>query len=207
VEVLKPRYAVILAAVLVFGAGPAFAGGLTIGQEPYAYPYEPVKTVKQETYLIVRKPYADKIQMAGTGNVASGMKRGEAPGKSGVAHTTGIQFLQATRYQKPSEDVFRVYFDLDSSKLKPAEIKKLNAFSIIYIGRPVKVIGYTCPIGSMEHNKRLAWQRAETVASWLEQHGVKVVEKKGNPKCCYLSLTDLSKNRRVEVLYDSRLVK
>ncbi len=92
-----------------------------------------------------------------------------------------------------------IRFDFDSAVLKDNETSKILA-SLNRMKRAGAVIvkGYTCNIGSKEYNDRLALQRAQAVAAYLEKHGVKPLGVVGDGKCCYVS-DDCNENRRVEV--------
>jgi outer membrane protein OmpA-like peptidoglycan-associated protein len=91
-----------------------------------------------------------------------------------------------------------VYFPLNSSFISQTEKQKiLDALGSLK-GRDIKVTGYTCELGSKEHNDRLALSRARAVAGILETSGIKPTAVSGEGKCCYIS-GDKEMNRRAEI--------
>jgi outer membrane protein OmpA-like peptidoglycan-associated protein len=92
-----------------------------------------------------------------------------------------------------------VNFDLNSTRIRPVYKKILNRVATIYSEREFEVIGYTCPLGTKERNDQVATARAKAVADILTANGGTVTKAFGKPMCCYISETDLRKNRRVEV--------
>ena len=100
------------------------------------------------------------------------------------------------------EKKITIYYELGSSTLRPSEIKKLRRFTRKYNNSAVKVIGYTCPLGSLRRNKIVARQRTSRVSTWLKNNGVNVTTTQSKPKCCYVSKDELWRNRRVEIIYE-----
>ena len=66
---------------------------------------------------------------------------------------------------------------------------------------PVTVTGHTCTLGSEKLNEALSLERAEEVASFLQEHGftAAMIEGKGSQIPLTDSATKLYKNRRVEI--------
>jgi len=95
----------------------------------------------------------------------------------------------------------RVYFDLDSAVLKNPERNKIDR-AVPHGGRVDAVTGYTCDLGSQEHNDRLALKRAESVSSYLKGKEVIPLQVEGKGKCCYVS-EERELNRRVEIITPS----
>lgn len=91
-----------------------------------------------------------------------------------------------------------VLFPLNSSLISQTEKQKILDALESLKGRGVKVTGYTCDLGSKEHNDRLALSRARTVAGILETNGIKPAAVSGEGKCCYIS-GDKEVNRRAEI--------
>lgn len=91
-----------------------------------------------------------------------------------------------------------IYFPLNRSTISQTEKQKMLVALESIKGHNVEVIGYTCELGSKEHNNRLALSRAKAVASILETNGIKPVVVSGEGKCCYISV-DKDMNRRVEI--------
>lgn len=77
-----------------------------------------------------------------------------------------------------TNDAQETYFDLGSTKLKPAAMKELDALvARINAQRPyaelrVRVIGHTCPTGSDRNNFPLSQKRADAVKAYLVAKGV-----------------------------------
>lgn len=77
-----------------------------------------------------------------------------------------------------SGDAQETYFDLSSSRLKPAAIKELDALVVRiaaqqpYVELKVNIVGHTCPTGSDRNNVALSSKRAEVVKAYLVSKGV-----------------------------------
>ncbi len=77
-----------------------------------------------------------------------------------------------------SNDAQETYFDLSSSKLKPAAHKELDALvgriaaQRPYVDLKVNIVGHTCPTGSDRNNVLLSNKRAEAVKAYLVSKGV-----------------------------------
>ncbi len=75
-------------------------------------------------------------------------------------------------------DAQETYFDLGSTKLKPAAMRELDAIvARINAQRPyveikVRVVGHTCPTGSDRNNFPLSQKRADAVKAYLVSKGV-----------------------------------
>ena len=87
-----------------------------------------------------------------------------------------------------------VLFDLNRSDLEDSDRMVMDQ---VPSGAKVRVIGYTCSIGSEDYNFKLSRLRAETVATYLRTRGVTAGSIEGRGECCPLSPVELSKNRRV----------
>jgi len=105
----------------------------------------------------------------------------------------------APRYNSSKIRVFTVNFDLGSSQIRPEAKNTLNRVSTIYSKREFEVVGFTCPLGSKKRNKQVAEARAKAVADILTVNDSTIAEAIGKPQCCYISKTELWKNRRVEI--------
>ena len=70
----------------------------------------------------------------------------------------------------------RAVFDVDKSDLKaeslPALERQAQVLKEFFAGIPVYVCGHTDSTGSAQHNLKLSLDRANSVASFLESHGV-----------------------------------
>ncbi len=77
-----------------------------------------------------------------------------------------------------SGDAQETYFDLSSSRLKPAALKELDALVLRiaaqqpYVALKVNVVGHTCPTGGDRNNVVLSNKRAEAVKAYLVSKGV-----------------------------------
>ena len=107
-----------------------------------------------------------------------------------------------TKTHTESINAMSVFFPKSSCILDVQEAKKLTQF-IKKLKQdsagPVDVTGYTCRLGSLAFNKKLALNRAITVADELKKHGIRVGPVTGKAGCGYISDTDPAKNRRVEI--------
>jgi outer membrane protein OmpA-like peptidoglycan-associated protein len=69
-----------------------------------------------------------------------------------------------------------ILFDFDSADIRPDAEKTLGEVVevvVAYSDRPVRVEGHTDSIASDAYNQKLSLERAQSVARWLAQHGVK----------------------------------
>ena len=77
-----------------------------------------------------------------------------------------------------ANDAQETYFDLSSSKLKPAAFKELDALvgriaaQRPYVELKVNVVGHTCPTGDDRNNVLLSTKRADAVKAYLVSKGV-----------------------------------
>ena len=77
-----------------------------------------------------------------------------------------------------ASDAQETYFDLSSSKLKPAAFKELDALvgriatQRPYVELKVNIVGHTCPTGGDRNNVLLSTKRAEAVKAYLVSKGV-----------------------------------
>lgn len=122
------------------------------------------------------------------------------PAEQSSPTPTSLHHEQSAANARISNDdrVTTIYFPLNSSFISPAEKQKLLYALESLKGRSVRVTGYTCELGSKEHNDRLALSRAEAAAEILEANGIKPAAVTGEGKCCYVS-GDKEMNRRAEI--------
>ena len=111
-----------------------------------------------------------------------------------------------TSERKPAADArITVLFGLDNSILSDAEKARLSSF-VESLDAETKagnlfVTGYTCDLGTKDHNDVLAMKRAEAVEAYLRKAGLHAIWVTGTGKCCYAT-QDRGKrylNRRAEV--------
>jgi len=93
-----------------------------------------------------------------------------------------------------------VYFDFDSSNLRPEEQGKLLSLIQEGIKDEVVIEGHTCNVGSERYNLMLSRKRASVVADFLRDRGINIKEIEGKGE---QSPTSKKKylNRRVEILW------
>ena len=110
----------------------------------------------------------------------------------------------------PARDVARavrkktvtVLFPLNSARLTPSAREKL---ALIPSRARVRVVGYTCDLGTESYNLGLSVRRAVAVASYLERRGIKVLSITGKGECCPIrrrGKIDRPASRRVEIEED-----
>jgi outer membrane protein OmpA-like peptidoglycan-associated protein len=93
--------------------------------------------------------------------------------------------------------VHTVLFPFDSAAISPKESAALIS-ATRDMRDPVVLEGFSCDLGTREHNDALALKRARSVGSLLKGKGIAVGEVSGVGKCCYVS-EEKRLNRRVEV--------
>jgi len=96
-------------------------------------------------------------------------------------------------------NVETIYFDFDSVALKPSARAKLDKLRKKDI---TAVTGYTDNVGPKKYNDALALRRAATVVSYLRS----TVPPEGKGRCCYVSPTDNTLNRRVQIVYETKTI-
>jgi outer membrane protein OmpA-like peptidoglycan-associated protein len=89
------------------------------------------------------------------------------------------QFRTETKTSRfDTNDAQETYFDLGSTKLKPAAMKELDALVARinaqqpYVELRVRVVGHTCPTGSDRNNFPLSQKRADAVKAYLVSKGI-----------------------------------
>lgn len=89
------------------------------------------------------------------------------------------QFRTETKVSRfDNKDAQETYFDLGSTRLKPAAMKELDALVARinaqqpYVELKVRVVGHTCPTGSDRNNFPLSQKRADAVKAYLVSKGV-----------------------------------
>ena len=93
-----------------------------------------------------------------------------------------------------------VHFGLDSSIPVAAETEGIKSFAKrLPKDAVVSVDGYTCWMGSREHNLRLSQERADCVAGYLKNLGVRIGHVEGKGECCFVNSVAPALNRRVDI--------
>lgn len=97
-----------------------------------------------------------------------------------------------------------VFFDLSKSDLSRSDQNQIIEFLIkkYSAGEEISLVGYTCPLGSIEFNKQLSLKRAESVRQILKKYDVPVSQTIGAGIAKHKSEADspASKDRKVEII-------
>jgi outer membrane protein OmpA-like peptidoglycan-associated protein len=94
--------------------------------------------------------------------------------------TAATSRIEQRAVRAQNNDAQETYFDLGSSRLKPAAARELDAVVARinaqqpYVELKVNIIGHTCPTGSDRNNFALSTKRAEVVKAYLIGKGVPV---------------------------------
>jgi len=93
-----------------------------------------------------------------------------------------------------------VHFGFDSSIPGDIEIENITSFAKrLPKDAVVSVDGYTCWMGSREHNLRLSQERADCVTGYLKNLGVRIGHVEGNGEGCFVNSVTPALNRRVDI--------
>jgi outer membrane protein OmpA-like peptidoglycan-associated protein/streptogramin lyase len=126
--------------------------------------------------------------------------------------TVGRNTTEVAREGKDIRITFAssILFDFNRYELKrEAEVALSDIAAAIFDQHPgvhLVIEGHTDDVGSQSYNLKLSTQRAQSVADWLVQHGVKksLIEVKGygmsHPKVPNNSDENRERNRRVEIV-------
>lgn len=110
----------------------------------------------------------------------------------------GVPFAESDiKYNKIEK--ITILFENDSSQINPKDAKRLTSLPTIYPNAEFNVTGFTCSLGSFARNQKLSRDRARAVARKIIAAGGRVTAESARPMCCYLSETELWKNRRAEI--------
>ncbi|WP_231337404.1 OmpA family protein [Paraburkholderia sprentiae] len=99
-------------------------------------------------------------------------------------------------------------FDTDKSTLKADARERLNVLIEAANGtvfRAITINGYTDSTGSVEHNQALSERRAQAVATYLREHGLKAQKfdvrgyGESSPVASNATVEGRAKNRRVDI--------
>jgi outer membrane protein OmpA-like peptidoglycan-associated protein len=103
-----------------------------------------------------------------------------------------------------------IYFEFNESKFKPdpqndSRIPEFNSWLEKYPQSMLSVTGHTDLVGTVEYNSRLSLKRAQVVATYLENQGVKasrmILDSKGSTEAAadYITAEGRAKSRRTEI--------
>jgi len=112
-------------------------------------------------------------------------------------------------------DTFKLYFDLNVTKLSKAAQKKIDLLIYndkIINGSNVMVVGYADYLGSEGYNKNLSMNRAENVRDYLVKYGInandiKLCEGKGEIDMGLSQKGGFPRDRRVDIVVNNRTRK
>ncbi len=122
---------------------------------------------KRNTFL---EPYKKKVESIVTEN-----KKKYIPPIISVAVREPEQSVDNNQISNKQQDITTVYFGFNSYVLSPTEKVKLDHFAKTGISE-VTVTGHTCPIGTDHYNMVLGAKRAQAVADYLKQKGIKILK-------------------------------
>lgn len=164
----------VFALTLLSVAAPLAAEvGLGIAQMPYSYRYEYAWGLIAPTFLICKDSSYEPLIKVPRARIT----------------------VTASRVMPKAIGKKTVYFGKDSAQLTQKAKAVLDS---VGVDAPVSITGYTCPLGSAEHNRQLAEKRARAVAYYLRQRSVTVRTVQGKGGCCFVNC-DLEKSRRVVI--------
>jgi outer membrane protein OmpA-like peptidoglycan-associated protein len=166
---------ILVFALTAFSVPSALAAeaGLGVAQMAYSYCYEYARGLIAPTFLICKD--------------APDQPLAKTP-RPRITLTASRDILKAVGKKT-------VYFDKDSAQLTQKARAVLDSVDVAIF---VSVTGYTCPLGSAEHNRQLAEKRARAVAYYLRRRGVRVSAVQGKGGCCFVN-GDPEKSRRVVI--------
>jgi outer membrane protein OmpA-like peptidoglycan-associated protein len=161
----------------------------TVLQKSYGYRYESARDAADGHQFVIceNQPRTSLVPEFSHPPIAvrfgsDPAKTPESPKETQVAETSPALPVPKITIEKT------IHFTFDSSKVRDRQSVTLLANALksdpALIG--VRVVGYTCDLGSKTHNNRLALRRAEAVAEILGDEGFKIVEIGGEGKCCYV---------------------
>ena len=173
----------------------------TVLQKSYAYRYESARDIADERQFVIcdNRPRTPLVPAHSPPPIAlrfgtDPAKTLESPKETQVAEASPPLPVPKITLEKT------IHFAFDSSKVRDRQSVTLLARSLksdpALIG--VRVVGFTCDLGSKTHNDRLALRRVEAVAEILGEEGFKVVEIGGEGKCCYVP-GERRHSRRAEI--------
>lgn len=102
----------------------------------------------------------------------------EAPRKLTQASVTAVRLDEAIRSKCNTTSAVTPVFEFSSSELSSEAKDTLDTVATCFATGPLKdkslrVIGFTDPTGTRALNYELGMERAQTVALFLEKHGIK----------------------------------
>ena len=130
--------------------------------------------------------------------------------------TVIFSFVLYPLYAQRATDTFKLYFDLNISKLSPTTEKKLDLLIYndkIITGSSIMIIGYADYLGTEKRNQDLSMKRAENVKNYLIKYGLNASDIKvcfGRGRVERAGMTDKEgypTDRRVDLVVNNRTKK
>jgi outer membrane protein OmpA-like peptidoglycan-associated protein len=196
---------IITTLILLQTLVPTITYAKDIDQDTYTYSINNVTTSGTETYVVERVPkdYTRKAvpyrPIALPAKIIPQIKN----------ETLAVADIPAepkkpcppcpTELPKPQK--LTIPFELGKWDLIDYAKNKLNTLPILKTDEPIIVTGYTCPLGGMNINKKLAQKRADAVETYLKKKHITNLKIYAKPKTDYLSTDEYSLDRRVELIY------
>lgn len=173
----------------------------TVLQKSYTYRYESTRDAADNRQFIIcaNQPQTPLVPELSPPPIAvrfgtDPAKPSESPQETQIAETSPALPVPKITLEKT------IHFAFDSSRVRDRQGVTLLAHALksdpALIG--VRVVGFTCDLGSKTHNDHLALRRAEAVADILGEEGFKIVEIAGEGKCCYAP-GERRNSRRAEI--------
>jgi outer membrane protein OmpA-like peptidoglycan-associated protein len=206
---VRVRYFLIFC-VLAATSTPAWAD--TICRQPHqadfgpaviSYPAKAFVITEgcEEPQLAIRRPVSLAIRI--------GQQGIQEPTAADVARLDDLPPVQVSTQKEPTnisrtESTWTIWFTLDRAELTPSSKATLDT---IPSTASVRVTGFTCPLGSEQHNLDLSRRRAENVSAYLQKRGASVVAASGRGECCLISTDNLARNRRAVIQIEKETVQ
>lgn len=170
-----------------------------IKQRSYSYAYDVAKASDGDVFVVCFECQDDKLTKEIQPIKLALRLATPAPVVEPQLSITGEAQPAAKQEAELRGQIGTVYFDFDRSLLVAHERTSLEQLAkLVPPEKSVVVTGYTCSIGKDSYNEKLSYRRANSVASYLVELGVRVGRVEGKGKCCQKS-KNKKLNRRVEV--------
>lgn len=176
---------------------PLSAEASIIKQRPFDYSFEVADAKRSDVFVVCSNSPDDRLSVLPTPpRIAVRLSQNDVPGEhpeksaplTSASPNGCVNCLLGT-----------VHFQFDSAEITTQERAKLDELIRgISAGVTVNLEGYTCNLGTSDHNMGLSRRRAKEVATYLKGKGISVGNVKGMGTCCPVS-GDRHLNRRVEI--------
>jgi len=170
-----------------------------IKQRSYSYVFDEAKTSDSDVFVVCTGCPDDKLTKETRPLKLALRLATPAPAVEPQLSITEEAQPAAKQEAELGGQIGTVYFDFDRSSLVEQERTSLEQLAkLVPPEKSVVVTGYTCSIGKDAYNEKLSYRRANSVASYLVELGVRIERVEGKGKCCQKSKNN-KLNRRVEV--------